>query len=108
MEGLCGRGWHGRERGREGKVWGAKREREKQKDIWPQTQAAKGERKCKGEDQRTKNWGLKCLKEGSENETERRWRSAVVKRKIKSEELKRTGKIKDDCVSIGKSEQLYV
>lgn len=35
------------------KVWGTKRERKKQKDVWPQTQAAEGARKYKGADQIT-------------------------------------------------------
>lgn len=31
------------------------REREKQRDVWPQTQLVEGERKCKGEDERAKS-----------------------------------------------------
>ncbi len=66
-------------------------ETEKQKDVWPQTQAAKGERKCKGEDQRTKNWGLKSLKEGrdwergemevySGEKEDEKWRAGIRKK----------------------------
>lgn len=82
---MDGAGMGGKE-ARKGR-FGEQRETEKQKDVWSQTQAAMGEGKCKGEDQSTKNWGLKSLKEGRETVTEGRWRSAVVK----SEKLKRTG-----------------
>lgn len=70
MEGWDGLGWQGRERGMEGKVWGAKREKEKQKAVWPQTQAAEGERKCKGEDQRRKTGDLKVFNKNGETEGE--------------------------------------
>lgn len=40
------------------------------------------------------------MKEGRETETEQRWRSAVVKRKMKSEELERAGKLKKVIVLI--------
>lgn len=42
-------------------------EREEQKDVWPQTQAVEGERKCKGEDERL---GIKML-EGRERDLDR-------------------------------------
>lgn len=44
VKSLGGWGWHGSERGREGKVWGAQRRRLKQKAL-SQIQAAEEERK---------------------------------------------------------------
>lgn len=49
--------------GKEGSKDFGSKEREKEKDVWPRTETAEEERKWKGEDQITKNWGLKSLKE---------------------------------------------
>ena len=61
MEGLGGRGWPGRERGREGKVWDRRMSGHKYRQQREKGNTREG-------DQRTKNWGLKCLKGGREME----------------------------------------